>query len=376
MEENCPTILPRRSGSASREGVLGRGNHHLSGNARVAPRCHRVKAAAGFTLVELLVVIAIIGVLVSLLLPAVQSAREAARRTQCQNQVRQLALASLNYVELRRQYPTGGWGWFWVGDADRGFGPQQPGGWLFNILPFFEEVSLHGLARDGSMDSMSTAQLDGASQVVRSPLSIINCPSRRPSQPYPKQTDGTFIAYNASRNPDSNNVAGRSDYAINCGDASNNETSAFPSSLPAAATFRWEYTPTGIRVSNRQKFLSGVSFQRSRIRSQHVVDGTTHCYLVGEKYLNPNAYRTGTDNADNETWCTGYNNDNFRCAFDAPYPDTRGRDYYTRFGSAHVSQFHMSFCDGSVHGISYDIDRILHRNLANRYDGAATELPF
>src|SRR6476659_9581645 len=126
-------------------------------------RGHR--ATRAFTLVELLVVIAIIGILVALLLPAVQAARESARRQQCSNHLKQLALGALNHEQTHQTFPTGGWGWFWVGDADRGFKRDQPGGWIYNLLPYVEEDAKYRLAGDGNRETISAAQQLGARDV-------------------------------------------------------------------------------------------------------------------------------------------------------------------------------------------------------------------
>src|SRR5260221_3963571 len=88
---------------------------------------------SAFTLVDLLVVIAIIEILIALLLPAVQAAREAARRSQCKNNLKQIGLAAQTHLSAQNFFPTGGWGWQSAGDPDRGYGINQCGGWEFSI---------------------------------------------------------------------------------------------------------------------------------------------------------------------------------------------------------------------------------------------------
>ncbi len=146
----------------------------------------------GFTLVELLVVIAIMGVLMSLLLPAVNSAREAARRAQCMNHVRSVGQAVLNLESAFRSFPSGGvTPWPRIEDYSangRPFGPASQGlSWAFQILPFLEEDAVHGL----------TTTL----QIADSPIGMYFCPSRRPPTAYMDGATTYWLLDYTSLNP-------------------------------------------------------------------------------------------------------------------------------------------------------------------------------
>jgi prepilin-type N-terminal cleavage/methylation domain-containing protein/prepilin-type processing-associated H-X9-DG protein len=337
----------------------------------------------GFTLVELLVVIAIIGILVALLLPAIQAAREAARRQQCVNNLKQLALGALNHHDTAKFFPTGGWGWNWVGDPDRGFGQEQPGGWTFAIMPFTEEGNAYQISSDGNPEVITDQQKNAMRDVINKPLSLLGCPSRRGGPgPFAKPSQGNFYAFNAA-NAIGTPAAGRSDYAANCGDPLNNEVDPGPPTLAGAATWGWTvFGPTG---TNRQGriVINGISFQRSEVAIRHVTDGTNKTFLFGEKYVNINRYIDGSDPGDNETWCTGYNNDNFRLAYIPPFQDSTtdtfrspftGENFtfggHHIFGSVHSAGCNMAYCDGHVDTVAYDIDPYLNRSLGNRLDGS------
>jgi len=326
----------------------------------------------GFTLVELLVVIAIIGILVALLLPAIQAARESARSTSCKNNLRQIALAAINHESAQGFFPTGGWGWFWAGDPDRGFGQDQPGGWMFNVMPYMESNNTYNLGSDGDPETITLQQKTGTLKMIQMPQPMLNCPSRRPggggqSGPF----NGRLIAYNSLTPPTTAFVA-RGDYAFSCGDANRNERSAGPNSLSNARRFRWGWDSIGNSLLIRIPPMTGISFEHSMVKIANITDGTSNTYMIGEKYLDPGQYDTGARGNDNETWCTGFNNDNYRTAFDQPARDRENLDLGRAFGSPHPAGFYMAYCDGHVALVQWDIDLQLHRNQANRYDGSVS----
>ena len=316
----------------------------------------------GFTLVELLVVIAIIGTLLALLLPAVQSARESARRVACGNNVRQLALGCLQHHDQQGFFPSGGWGWCWTGDPDRGFGRAQPGSWAYSILPSLEQLSLFTMAADGQPDVVTAAQLQQADAAAKIPVPTFVCPSRRTAQAYP-----TPIYVNQGetmRNAATPAAANRSDYKINGG----------------SARITWNTGPSHADGISGAGFINmadadGLAAQRSEIRAAHVRDGMSHTYLVGEKYLNPVDYATGLDICDDHSLFAGDDLDPVGWTDVAPAQDTAGVADFYRFGSAHAGGFMMSMADGSTHTIGYDIDPAVHRLRGSRNDRQVTPAP-
>jgi prepilin-type N-terminal cleavage/methylation domain-containing protein len=311
--------------------------------------------SAGFTLVELLVVVAIVGVLAGLLLPAIQAAREAARRTQCANNLKQLALAALEHEHQLGYFPSGGWGNRWVGDSSQGFGKRQPGSWLFSILPFLEQANLRAIG-SSLTGAAREAAIAKQNQIL---IPMINCPTRRPA--ITRFT--TVDPYNAAALA----LIVRCDYAANAGDFGNALMPGVSGPTPAQVpTYNWDAAMRG---------LSGVVFVRSELGPETIVDGLAHTLLVGEKNVEPQRYDDGQALNDNQGAYTGFNWDNQRVAraSQPPAPDTIGSGdrYYSSFGSAHPDYWLAAFCDGHVASLSYDLGGALAGQFANRDDGLA-----
>ena len=310
----------------------------------------------GFTLIELLVVIAIIAILIALLVPAVQKVREAAARTQCINHLKQIGIAAHMNHDAQKALPSGGWGWTWVGVPSRGTGPEQPGGWLYNILPYVEK----GILRDMGTGQTGVAFQDSMKQLLATQVGLFNCPSRRHGGPYPNSSNYTYLVADSNGTTTSilPTLLARTDYGANAGSQNADEHDGGPNPLSAGDT--WPGAPAG-------KF-DGVVYVKSKINFQQITRGTSNTYLVGEKYMNPDNYYSGSDPGDNEAMYVGMDNDVNRCTFSQPLRDTRGLTDTMRFGSAHSGQFNMLFCDGTVRPIDYSINATIYKAGGRRFD--------
>lgn len=298
------------------------------------------------TLMEVLVVISIIGMLAALLLPAVQASREAGRRTVCQSHLKQLGLGMLNHESAYGRFPSGGWGFAWVGDPDRGTGQSQPGGWAYSMLPYLER---NDLAQIGKGKAFSQKK-DDLTLVVQVPVSMFNCPTRRSLQ---------LSELDPSPPPINFNIVGavaQTDYAANAGDYDVGGGPG-PQSLAKGDDPKYPWNDTSK--------ATGICYLRSLVVPAEIRDGLSHTYLVGEKY-----WRAGIDAGDDQSMYSGYDYDAYRWTKRNSPPLADGSvSAPDRFGSAHPTVCSFVFCDGSVRGINFGIEPSVHQRLGNRQDG-------
>jgi prepilin-type N-terminal cleavage/methylation domain-containing protein len=208
----------------------------------------------GFTLVELLVVIAIIGILVALLLPAIQAAREAARRTECQNHLKQIGLAVQNYHDTQQSFPMG-----------REQTNQYGVSWAFRLLPQMEESAVYA-----SRDKTQRVDDDANKIAMRTPIQVYACPSRRPAA-----ADRDFDNNDAPPLVASVGVASLGDYAANAGRlwTTGMNIDGGPGDI---------ISPDAIDASK-----AGPIFTGSRISARRVTDGLSKTLAVGERHIPP-----------------------------------------------------------------------------------------
>jgi len=322
-----------------------------------------------FTLVELLVVITILGLLMSLLLPAVNSVRESMQRTQCKNNLAQLGRAAQAHLTTQGHFPSSGWGYLWVGDPDRGFGARQPGGWIYNCLPYLGLDMIHDVGKGLPNKAKYTAFVEAKQAAI--PFLI--CPTRRKPTTYPGVENAVNAAPAVTLNKTDYAANGGSVVFLGCGpyyDATTFTSECFTNYPHCNWTYNgWtDYSDSALTAFN------GVSGARSEV--SQIPDGQSNVFFAGEKYLDPAAYYTGADGADNDSCLEGNDWDVNRWVATGfpPMRDTRGvNDTSSGFGSAHPSGLHFVFCDGSVKLINYQINFATYQSLGVRNDGTYSQ---
>jgi prepilin-type N-terminal cleavage/methylation domain-containing protein len=291
----------------------------------------RIETRKAFTLVELLVVIAIIGILIALLLPAVQKVRETGYKVQCSNNLKQIGLAFQNHFLTYRIFPSAGRGpWEHRSFQSNGvpkLGIEQNWGWAYQILPFLEQANLWQNRDDN--------------EVLKTPIRFYFCPSRRAPMVITSHWG----------------VRAMMDYAGSAG----------ISGGPAADGDGH----TGLLIRN----TAGIVIRLGD--SQSIPDGAANTLLVSEKHINTAMF--GPDQwSDDEGYTAGYDEDTISWALRQPARDSNDRADYRdqdgRFGSSHFGVFNALFADGAVRKINYSVDLTVFQRICVRNDGQPVNL--
>jgi prepilin-type N-terminal cleavage/methylation domain-containing protein len=290
----------------------------------------RSRSGRGFTLVELLVVIAIIGILVALLLPAVQAARESGRRTQCKNNMKQIGIAMHNYHDSLKIFPPGfvsnnpgvpnSTSWCRSGGVQR-----AP--WTVLILPFMEQENLYNQFDFNVPFQATSNQMTPPNDAVMVPMQVYRCPSDVRFNETNRFLNSYFGVQGGGAAPD-------------CGNS-------------------------GCSAPNeRGMYISGMLFAGSQVGFNDVMDGTSNVFMIGESRYGNAAWGASAK----QDSCAYARNlagaqDSINLYGGQGVHDTRG------FSSYHHGGCHFTLVDGSVHFVSQNVDLNIYRTLARRRDG-------
>ncbi|HCS53721.1 DUF1559 domain-containing protein [Rubinisphaera sp.] len=315
----------------------------------------RNKVRLGFTLIELLVVIAIIAILVALLLPAVQQAREAARRSQCKNNLKQIGLALHNYHDTHGRFPmnciisSGTWG------VDHATHKGSP---YVKLLPFLEQGPLFDSC-NFDVDTVLHSMTPDGKPVHSVVISTLICPS--------DDHDGIWTG-GATHTTDSNGQRrALANYSFSMGSQANSPCGTHNNYFGNGPTVRGD--------SLDSKNISGVfSHWAWAAKFKDVRDGTSNTIALGEirprcanhtrdGWMAENALYTGTGVAINFNTCEGEPGTGTGCnQYTGQWGASQG------FKSSHDGGAQFLLCDGSVHFLSENIDMVTYQKLGDRRD--------
>ena len=306
------------------------------------------KRQRGFTLIELLVVIAIIAVLVALLLPAVQQAREAARRSQCKNNLKQLGLAIHNYNDVFTIMPMGGW----INGA------TEKGSYMVRLLPYLDQAPLFNQI-NFNVASLDQYKLPNGQLLAQQILPVLLCPS----------DDGPAM-YNTSQNYGSEYRV-KSNYAGNMGNENSN----------GSCQIGWNLLNTNGSAINGDTYntniVSGVLMKwPASIGFQDITDGLSQTLLFGETrpkcstheqdgWVDSNAFWTLTGPGINYPTCPG---EPGYTGSGCNQPGNGAWGAANSFRSRHVGGAQFTLCDGSVRFISQNVAILTYQKLGDRRD--------
>jgi prepilin-type N-terminal cleavage/methylation domain-containing protein len=331
-------------------------------------------ARAGFTVTELLVVIAVIGIMMALLLPAVQWAREAGRKSSCSNNLTQIGKAIGQYRGVWQIYPTAGLS----SAAERTLSPPPPvgngepeptnkqcWGWAYQILPYMEYENRFLLTNPSNKAA-------GDAAVAETLIPSYFCPTRR--KPQARDGIGCGIPGTTKR--------GGLDYAGNAGVGDGphgvpygDPTRPSPYLPYPAFPDAWQ-NPNGMIIpmmptTNVNPPLSGVLNKVACV--YEVADGEAYTILVGERNFNRRRLGDPSQQDEDNGFVAGYSWDTIRWGYNEPAKDREdASDFDTRFGSSHSLIAFFLFCDGSVKPITYNVDVNSFRGLCRREDKQGT----
>lgn len=303
------------------------------------------RSPKGFTLIELLVVIAIIAILIALLLPAVQQAREAARRTQCKNNLKQLGLALHNYHDIHNTFPQGCAARYNGNDV---VGNYESWGWTASILPLIEQAPLFNnldVNKRTLSEALSSVTTDDARNGLFPPIAAYQCPS---------DTTGPRLQAGMVRNNFGGGVSGT------------------PTSWrPPTTNYVGMIGLSQIRVPNDQtdRRPRGMFYSSSKVRMRDITDGTSNTIMAGERQKDAGAGSwIGNRNPDGQG---AHGNDYVIGSGWTAINDDAGDIYNYRMGfsSKHEGGSQFVLADGAVRFISENIQHDLQQNGSCCADG-------